>query len=70
MNKYNKIEIFGFILLLIGAISWMADSYLEIIALKDYYFLGQFLLWTGLLIWALGYMKREKEKGKDKPNSP
>lgn len=60
MKKKNKAEIIGFILLLIGAFFWFSEGSFPIEALAPIYPFGQFMLWTGLLIWALGYMQKEK----------
>lgn len=65
MKKYNKAEIIGFILLVLGAFFWFSEERFPIEVLSPIYPIGQFVLWIGLLIWALGYMKKEKAAQKE-----
>lgn len=61
MKKNNKAEIIGFIFMVIGAFLWISEDRFPIEILTEIYPVGQFVLWTGVLIWALGYMKKERE---------
>ena len=64
MHKYNKAEIIGFVLLVIGTILWVSEEYFAIETLSFINKIGQMVFWVGLLIWALGYMKRENMTNK------
>jgi len=67
MKKYNKLEIIGFVILMIGFILYIASPHIDI---KDIYGnekIFQIVIPIGLLIWALGHMKKEKEQ-KEKKN--
>ncbi len=61
MKKTNKAENIGFIILVIGAFLWISEDKFPIEALDAIYPFGQGILWIGVLIWALGYMKKERE---------
>ncbi|MCZ4408184.1 hypothetical protein O3Q51_05160 [Cryomorphaceae bacterium 1068] len=66
MKKYNRLELIGFALLVIGTLFWLSEEYFLIESLVSVYTIAQFVFWIGLFIWALGYMLREKEQ-KDQP---
>ena len=62
MNKYNKLEIIGFVLLVIGALSWFSENYFVVESLESIYSYGRIIFWLGLAVWAIGYMPKEKAK--------
>lgn len=62
MKKHNKLEIIGFIIILIGTILWVSESSLRFDFLTPFYVYGQIMFWIGMLIWSLGYMQKEKTK--------
>jgi hypothetical protein len=69
MEKNNKLEIFGFGLMVIGVLFWISEKYYFIETLNSVYDWFNIILPIGLLIWALGYMKKEsinKKQTKDK----
>ena len=59
MTTYNKLEIIGFALLLIGAIFWISEKMFVIESVVVMYEYAQIVFWLGLSIWALGYMQKE-----------
>jgi vacuolar-type H+-ATPase subunit I/STV1 len=70
MKKYNKLEIIGFVLLIIGALFWLSENYFVVESLESIYSYGRILFWLGLAVWAIGYMPKEKAKrDKEKSNS-
>ena len=68
MNGTNKIEIIGFTLLVIGTFLWFSADVYFIVPLSEFYPYGQIVFWFGLLIWAIGYMLKEKKAKMDKKN--
>jgi len=69
MEKNNKVEIFGFGLMVIGGLFLLSEKYYFIEELSSVYDWSDIILAIGLLIWALGYMKKEslnKKQTKDK----
>jgi predicted tellurium resistance membrane protein TerC len=62
MEKYNKLEIIGFVLLVIGGFFWLSEEFFVIESLSSFYSYLKILFWLGLLIWAIGYMPKEKAK--------
>lgn len=68
MQKKNKLEVIGFILMLIGGLFWLSEDMFPIEALGFLYPIAQILLWVGVVIWALGYMKKEKKALEQKKN--
>jgi hypothetical protein len=60
MKKYNRLEIIGFVLLVMGTLFWLSEEYFLIESLQSVYTIAQFVFWIGLFLWALGYMRREK----------
>lgn len=66
MKKYNKLEIIGFVILIIGFILYITSQYIEIKIISENEKNFQLAIPVGLLIWALGYMKKEKEQKETK----
>lgn len=64
MSKYNKLELIGFSMLFVGAIFWVSEQYFLIESLETIYRIAQIVFWFGLLLWALGNMRRVNA-GKD-----
>lgn len=62
MKKYNKLELIGFIILVIGTIIWVSEASLRLDLLTPFYAYGQIMFWIGMLIWSFGYMQQEKAK--------
>jgi len=64
MKKYNKLELIGFAILMIGFILFVLGTFIEITFISD--FGNKLLLITslGLLIWSLGHMRKEKDNNK------
>lgn len=69
MEKKNKLEIIGFVLMIIGTLFWLSKKYYAIEALNSIYGIMDIILPLGLAIWALGYMKQESLKKKQKDNT-
>ncbi len=70
MKKYNKLEIIGFALLVIGALFWLSENYFIVESLASIYSYGRILFWLGLAVWAIGYMPKEiAKRDKAKSNS-
>jgi|AntRauTorckE5430_2_1112549.scaffolds.fasta_scaffold100078_1 hypothetical protein len=67
MTTYNKLEIIGFALLLIGAIFWISEKMLVIESLTVIYEYTQIVFWVGLFIWALGHMQKEAAEKDEQP---
>ncbi len=66
MQKKNKLEIIGFALMVIGVFFWLSKKYYVIESLNSIYGWLDIILPLGLAIWALGYMKKEGLKKKQK----
>jgi hypothetical protein len=66
MEKNNKIEIVGFGLMVTGGLFWLSKKYYFIETLSSAYGWADIILPLGLFIWALGYMKKESLKSKQK----
>ena len=66
MKKYNKLEIIGFGILIIGFILYIASPHIEMKIISENEKNFQLAIPVGLLIWALGYMKKEKEQKETK----
>jgi len=66
MKKYNKLEITGFALLLIGGLSFLSEKFFVVESLISIYSFGRIILYLGLAIWAFGVMKKEKAKKNQK----
>jgi len=62
MKKYNKLELIGFIILMIGFILYIIGSFVEIPFISAFKNKLLFTVSLGLLLWSLGHMKREKEQ--------
>lgn len=62
MKKYNKLEIIGFIILMIGFVLYIGKPYINIKIISENEKIFQFAISIGLLIWSLGHMKKEKEQ--------
>ncbi|MGO4919162.1 hypothetical protein [Maribacter spongiicola] len=61
MEKKNTLEIIGFTLIIIGGLFFISKKYFVIEALSSVYESIDIILPLGLFIWAIGYMKKEKE---------
>lgn len=61
MEKKNTLEIIGFTLIIIGALFFISKNYYVIETLSSVYESIDIILPLGLFIWAIGYMKKEKE---------
>ena len=66
MEKNNKMEIIGLVLMTIGGLFWLSEKYYIIEQLNSIYSWARIVLFLGLAIWALGRMKKEDEKRKQK----
>jgi cytosine/uracil/thiamine/allantoin permease len=66
MEKNNKMEIIGLVLMTIGGLFWLSEKYYIIEQLNSIYSWARIVLFLGLAIWALGLMKKEDEKRKQK----
>ncbi|MDP2527612.1 hypothetical protein [Maribacter dokdonensis] len=66
MEKNNKLEIIGFVLMVIGALFWLSKKYYAVEALNTIYSWIDIILPLGLAIRAIGYMKKEGLKKKQK----
>ncbi|CAG2533460.1 hypothetical protein MAR621_03662 [Maribacter dokdonensis] len=66
MEKNNKLEIIGFVLMVIGGLFWLSKKYYAVEALNTIYGWVDIILPLGLAIWAIGYMKKEGLKKKQK----
>ena len=66
MEKNNKMEIIGLVLMTIGGLFWLSEKYYIIEQLNSIYSWARIVLFLGLAIWAFGLMKKEDEKRKQK----
>ena len=66
MEKNNKMEIIGLVLMTLGGLFWLSEKYYIIEQLNSIYSWARIVLFLGLAIWALGLMKKEDEKRKQK----
>ena len=66
MEKNNKMEFIGLVLMTIGGLFWLSEKYYIIEQLNSIYSWARIVLFLGLAIWALGLMKKEDEKRKQK----
>lgn len=60
MKKLNKLETIGIIILTIGGILFLIDKFLKIDFLNSVMEFREIILYSGLGIWALGLMQKEK----------
>lgn len=66
MEKNNKMEIIGLVLMTLGGLFWLSEKYYIIEQLNSIYSWARIVLFLGLAIWAFGLMKKEDEKRKQK----
>lgn len=66
MEKMNKLEIIGFVIMAIGGLFWLSEKYYVIEELNSIYSWVRIVLYLGLAIWAFGLMRKEFEKKKQK----
>jgi cytosine/uracil/thiamine/allantoin permease len=66
MEKNNKMEFIGLVLMTLGGLFWLSEKYYIIEQLNSIYSWARIVLFLGLAIWALGLMKKEDEKRKQK----
>jgi len=64
MKNQNKLEIIGFIILVIGGILFLIEKFLELEILKPIIEFKEIILYSGLGIWALGLMQKDYLKRK------
>lgn len=62
MKKTNHSEKLGFSLILLGFICMLVEGLFEAKLLSKVAAQYQIFYWLGLIIWALGYMKRKGDK--------
>jgi len=62
MKKQNKLEIIGFIIMIVGFILYIFNIYINIDFITENEKIFQIAVPLGLLIWSLGHMKKEKEQ--------
>ncbi len=60
MTKYNKLEIIGFVLLVIGAIWKVLEKVVDNELILKFSSYAQIIFFLGLFLWALGHMQKEK----------
>ncbi len=61
MKKYNKLEILGFTLLVIGILSSISEKFFSLEFLSSIYdSYGRFIFMLGGAFWAIGFYKRKK----------
>ncbi|WP_024771821.1 hypothetical protein [Aquimarina macrocephali] len=65
MKNQNKLEIIGFIILVIGGVLFLIDNFLNLEFLDPILEVREIILYFGLAIWALGLMKKENLKRKN-----
>ena len=65
MKKQNKLEIIGITMLTIGGVLFLIDKFLNMAFLNSVMEFREIILYTGLLIWALGLMQKESQKRKN-----
>lgn len=64
MKKYNKLEIIGFVLLVIGAIWKVLEKVIDNELILKFSSYAQMIFFLGLFLWTLGHMQKEKIKKK------
>ena len=68
MEKMNKLELIGVVLLAVGGLFWVSEKFYFIAELNSAYSWARIVFYLGLAIWAFGLMKKEADKKKQKEN--
>ncbi|WP_282019222.1 hypothetical protein [Salegentibacter mishustinae] len=65
MEKLNKLEIAGLIILAIAGILFLTDKFLKVEFLIPVMEFKEIFLYSGIAIWAIGLMQKESVKRKN-----